>query len=216
MSVKNKTIKRIIDHIVYTVSDLEKATNELEEKMGVRAIFGGYHSTQGTKNALINLDNKCYLELLAADDKNQTVKPPRWMGVDLHTKDQVTRIAIKSNDLGEDSSALKKFNNSMGEITRGSRNTATGSCLQWQLIMPLSRPEVELTPFMIDWSFSDIHPNEFLPDMGCKLIKVYGTHPQPKKFEKLFNAINYDFKIEEASIITLKAILQTPNGIIIL
>ena len=71
---------RRIDHIVYAVFDLDKSMDDFEELLGVRPIFGGYHKTFGTKNALINLDKGVYLELLAADNSNMDVQKPRWMG----------------------------------------------------------------------------------------------------------------------------------------
>ncbi|UZO82661.1 VOC family protein [Aquimarina sp. ERC-38] len=186
--------------------------NEFEEKIGVRPIFGGYHKTQGTKNALVNLDNGCYLEIIAIDDTNADVNPPRWMGVDMLSKDQITRFAIKSNSLQKDADILNKWNDRMGTIARGSRNTAEGTFLQWELLMPLATPEVELIPFMIDWSKSEIHPSEFLPNMGCQLIELYGTHPDPRKFDELFKDLNYDFRIKKATEVAIKLVLQTPNG----
>ena len=65
---------RQIDHIVYTVPNLEKAIDWFAEISGIRPAFGGYHTTQGTKNAVVNLGNSCYLELLAADDANKDIQ----------------------------------------------------------------------------------------------------------------------------------------------
>ena len=70
-------LMRQIDHIVYTVLNLDTAIADFDRKLGVRPIFGGYHTVFGTKNALINLDNGIYLELLAADETNTDVQVPR-------------------------------------------------------------------------------------------------------------------------------------------
>ena len=59
---------RKIDHIVYAVQDLSATMVQFEEKSGIKPIFGGFHKSFGTKNALVALGNGCYLELLAADD----------------------------------------------------------------------------------------------------------------------------------------------------
>ena len=64
---------RQIDHIVYTVPNLEKAMDWFTEISGIQPAFGGYHTTQGTKNAVVNLGNSCYLELLAADNENKNI-----------------------------------------------------------------------------------------------------------------------------------------------
>lgn len=207
-------IDRKIDHIVYTVSDLEGAINEFEQKLGVHPIFGGYHKTFGTKNALINLNDQVYLEFLAADDDNTEVAIPRWMGVDLLTKNQITRWALKSDALKKDAAIVKKYNPDMGEIRAGSRNSADGSLLQWQLIMPLASPEVELLPFLLDWSNTEKHPSELLPNMGCELIELYGTHPNPTLFRDLFKSLGYSFNIRPSKEISIKAIIKSPKGII--
>ena len=62
---------RSIDHIVYCVQDLDAAMDWFEDQTGVRPEFGGYHTTQGTKNALVGLGEDRYLEFLAVDSKSQ-------------------------------------------------------------------------------------------------------------------------------------------------
>ncbi|MBU2948734.1 VOC family protein [Zobellia uliginosa] len=209
-----KTTNRLLDHIVYTVQDLEAATLTLEKKLGVKAVFGGYHPTQGTKNALINLDNGTYLELLAADDLNMNILTPRWMGIDILTKDQITRWALKSEQLEKDAEIVKQYLPEMGNITGGSRNTANGSLLKWQLILPLAKPEVELMPFMVDWSQTETHPHDALPHMDCKLIELYGTHPDPDLLRVTFKNLGINLRIESNKNISLKAIIQCPNGVV--
>lgn len=205
-------IDRKIDHIVYAVSDLERAINECEEKLGVRPIFGGYHKTFGTKNALINLNNGIYFELLAIDTTNTHIMPPRWMGIDFLTKNQITRWALKSSSLQSDSAIVKKHNPEMGEIRNGSRNSADGPLLQWELIMPLASPEVELVPFFLDWSATEKHPAEILPNMGCALLELYGTHPNPESFASIFESLGYKFSIKPSNEITIKSVIRGPKG----
>jgi len=206
--------KRQLDHIVYTVFDLDSAISDFEQKLGVRPIFGGYHKTFGTKNALINLDKGMYLELLAADDTNTVAKPPRWMGIDVLTENQITRWALKSEQLDTDSSILNAYNTKMGSISGGSRSTVKGSLLKWQLVLPLPTPEVEIIPFMVDWSQTETHPNDELPNMGCKLVELYGTHPDPDQFGETFEKLGLEFQIKKAEKIVLKAILKCPKGTI--
>ncbi len=207
---------RPIDHIVYSVLDLDKSIAKFETLLGVRPIFGGYHKTFGTKNALINLDKGIYLELLAADSTNTEVQKPRWMGVDVLKEEQVTRWALKSDSLENDSLALKKYNRQMGQITKGSRNATNGTLLKWKLIMPLPLPEVEIVPFMLDWGPSQIHPQALLPEMDCELVELYGTHPNPELFTEIFGALGSSFRIAKLSEIRLKLVIKTPKGIVTL
>ncbi|WP_010177593.1 VOC family protein [Aquimarina agarilytica] len=208
--------KRPLDHIVYSVLDLDIAIQFFKEKIGVSPIFGGYHKNQGTKNALINLDNGCYLELLAVDTENTNIKSPRWMGVDVLTKNQITRFALKSTNLKKDSHLLKEYHDAMGIINNGQRKTPKNDMLKWKLTLPLATPEVEIVPFTVDWSNSEIHPSEFLPNMNCKLVKLYGTHPNVKKFDPLFEKLNFSIPIEKSEQISLKMVIDTPNGLVTL
>ncbi len=204
----------MIDHIVYTVFDLDEAMTWFEQKLGVRPIFGGYHESFGTKNALINLNDGMYLELLAADPQNTEVTTPRWMGVDLLRKNQITRWAIKSKDLQVTSPILKKYNAAMGKIQEGSRNLTDGNRLKWQLTVPLAAPEIEHVPFAIDWSTSDKHPTEMLPPMNCHLVNFYGTHSANEKINDVLQELQCDFQIKKGAESSLKLVIDCPNGII--
>lgn len=207
---------RSIDHIVYSVFDLDRSMDIFEARLGLRPVFGGYHRTQGTKNALINLNDGAYLELLAADDSHTPAKQPRWMGIDVLTKEQPTRWALKSTDLEHDIGVLKKHRPAMGQIQEGSRITADGSRLQWQLSKPLSLPEVEPVPFCIDWSSSDKHPHQVLPDMGCTLVALAVTHPNPGRYNLLFEELGIDLVCEKSTEIRLKIMLDSPKGMLTL
>lgn len=193
---------------------METAINDFDKKLGVKPIFGGYHKTFGTKNALINLNNQIYLELLAVDDSNTSVSKPRWMGVDLLTKNQLTRWAVKSNNLKQASEVLKKYNPEMGEIKKGSRNTADGTLLQWELIMPLPAPEVALIPFFLDWSNTEKHPSELLPDMGCELIELFATHSNPEYTTEILTKLESSIEIKVSDQTSLKAIIKCPKGFV--
>ena len=207
-------MQRQLDHIVYSVFDLDKAIMDFELLLGVRPIFSGYHRTFGTKNALINLTNGAYLELIAIDVTNTTAVPPRWMGIDYLTSPCISRWALKAIDIQKDSTVLKDYNRDMGQIIGGSRHTEKGKLLQWDLTLPLANPEVELVPFSIDWSRSETHPSQELPDMGCKLVKIFATDPYPEIYHETFEKLGYHLQIEKGVKTGLKMILECPSGII--
>ncbi|WP_394749048.1 VOC family protein [Spongiimicrobium salis] len=206
--------QRQLDHIVYSVFDLDKAIEDFEALLGVRPIFSGHHSSFGTKNALINLTDGAYLELLAIDTANTAVLPPRWMGIDLLSKPCISRWALKTTAIEKDSRILQRHDEKMGQLVGGSRNTEKGKLLQWDLTLPLAAPEVELVPFSIDWSKSETHPTQELPDMGCKLIKITATHPYPETYTSIFEQLDYHLTIEKAATVQLKMTLESPLGII--
>ena len=116
-------LNRQIDHIVYCTTDLEAAVDYFETLFGIRPSIGGTHPSKGTKNALLNLGNQCYLEILAIDEKNVTFSGTRWMGIDLLQGPKITRWSLKSEDLKEDSGILKKYSSNLSYISEGSRMT---------------------------------------------------------------------------------------------
>ncbi len=207
---------RKIDHIVYTVPNLEAAITNLENRLGVKPVIGGRHATQGTKNALINLDNGAYLEILAADDENTNIATPRWMGVDVLTRPQITRWALKSDDLTADGNILQNHDPALGQTKAGSRQRPDGSTLRWALILPTSVPEVDILPFMVDWRASDIHPNEAMPDMGCSVVEIQLSHPQPSTIQPVLQELDAPLVVAKADTPRIGLLLRCPAGKVLL
>lgn len=206
-------MSRTIDHIVYCVIDLDQAIDTLEKKLGVKATLGGRHTSEGTKNALIHLGNKCYLEILAIDRSNDKITAPRWMGIEYIQEATVTRWAIKSDDIHTDSHLLSAYNNKMGKVTEGSRNMTNGKSLHWQIAMPLATPKINIVPFITDWSNSEAHPTDTL-DHPCKLLELRLNHPNPTEIQNLFGQMDIDISINSTNDVSIVAVIQCPNGII--
>lgn len=207
-------MKRKIDHIVYAVLDLEEACNHIENSIGVRPVIGGFHETKGTKNALLNIGQACYLEILAVDDENKKISGPRWMGVDLINQARVTRWSLKSNQLKDDQAHLQSYDKHLGHISGGSRQTPTGDTLKWNMILPLAQPAIDIIPFMTDWTGSSIHPTDRLTE-ECELVKIEFAHPEPTKILTVFKNLGLDVPVREADelgiSITLKKDERTVN-----
>jgi len=206
-------IGRDIDHIVYSVKDLEAACNDLEKRLGVRPVFGGYHRTQGTKNALLHLGGQIYLELLAVDESNTKIEAPRWMGIDLIDQPQITRWALKSSHLESDSSCLKIYDAKLGEIHGGQRKMTDGGLLTWRLVMPTCEPKIDVLPFMVDWQASSHHPTDKL-SKACQLVDLRIFHPEAAKVEQVLQGLGVTLKVEEAANMRISILVDSPNGIV--
>lgn len=202
---------RVIDHIVYAVTDLDEAILEFEAKTGVRPTFGGYHQHKGTKNALVNIGNGAYLELITVDHENAAIAAPRWMGVDLIGEAEVTRWSLKSDQLEPDSQALSTFDANMGAIEGGQRNTAAGDLLSWMMILPLAEPAVEIAPFVTSWGENSVHPTQNLSPV-CPLIDIRFVHPEPLAFKELWRQLGLTYPIVAGPAPQIKIVLDCPNG----
>ncbi|MEO1449754.1 MAG: VOC family protein [Bacteroidota bacterium] len=202
---------RQIDHIVYSVPDLDTACDELETQLGVRPVFGGRHLTQGTQNALLNLGQGIYLEILATDPENTQIAPPRWMGIDLITAPRITRWALKSDDLERDQKVLQPYHPQMGRIEGGQRQTSTGALLEWELIMPLPEPEIELVPFMVNWTHSAAHPTDSLP-ADCRLTGLQLAHPEPDRMQETLIKLGWPDPLKHEQVPGIQIDIQGPAG----
>ncbi|MDF1697614.1 MAG: VOC family protein [Saprospiraceae bacterium] len=205
-------MKRALDHIVYCVPNLEEGMEYIEALLGAKPTIGGRHLTKGTKNALLNLGNSCYLEILAADTENVEFKGQRWMGIDLITKPKITRWSLKSENLIGDSKVLEKYDPRISSISGGKRKTADGNSLSWEMILPASTPEIELMPFMTDWSSSSTHPTNDLPEM-CTLKTIELTHPNPSKIHSFFDQLQTGLTIRKGGFEKICITIQSPNGL---
>ena len=203
---------RKIDHIAYAVSNLEDGCKHLENLLGCKVVVGGKHLNNGTHNALINLSNDIYLEILAIDKENKDIKGLRWMGVDLITTSRVTRWAIKSNNLQSDLTALKMYHPDHGTSFEGSRVKEDGSILSWNMALPIASPAVEIAPFAVDWKAS-VHPTQSLPD-ECKLIALELAHPTPTRFSKLFERLDIDLNVSQDTNTKISLKINSPNGMV--
>ncbi|NRB53376.1 MAG: VOC family protein [Saprospiraceae bacterium] len=204
-------MSRKIDHIVYAVPDLDQAIHDFQLKTGITPVFGGYHKNQGTKNALVNIGDGVYLELITIDHDNAAISSPRWMGVDLITEAQVTRWSLKSDQLEPDSDALKAFDEQMGVIEGGQRKTANGDLLSWMMILPLAEPAVEIAPFVTSWGADSIHPTQNLPEV-YPLLDILFYHPDPDSLSTLWRQLGLSYPIHPAAVAQIKIILDCPNG----
>lgn len=207
--------ERLIDHIVYAVPDLEPALHAFEEKTGVRPAFGGYHADQGTKNAIVNIGQGAYLEIIAIDQANTAIAAPRWMGVDLIRAPQITRWSLKSDHLDVDSKALVDYHPEMGQVQAGHRKTDQGAELSWMMIMPLSHPIVEIAPFVTSWGADSVHPTTNLPQ-ECNLLDLQFTHPNPEILVSLWRALGLRVPIQTGTKPQIGLLLETPKGTVAL
>jgi len=204
---------RQLDHLVYAVPDLEVALDWFEDAFGIRPVFGGCHLNKGTKNALLNLGEQSYLEIIAVDQANKNFSAPRWMGVDGIIKPTLTRWAIKSTDLTSDSAVIRKYNSEMGAIAEGERKTSDGKLLAWEMVMPLAEPVVEPIPFMVDWQRSAAHPTDNMPQQ-FELLSLEFTHPQPAICSPVLKELGLNIEVVKSDKVSITARIKTPKGIV--
>lgn len=200
-----------LDHLVYAVPDLPAALDWFEDQTGLRPAIGGRHPHQGTHNALINIGNGAYLEIVAADPENTEAAAPRWMGVDLITTPTMVRWSLKSDNLQQQATALRAIHHDLGTLHTARRQTPEGDHLQWQMTLPLPAPAVDIIPFFLDWSASDFHPTDRL-DEAVSVLHLELGHPDPAATEATLAKLGVTVAVSLADRPGFTVRLMTPKG----
>jgi hypothetical protein len=203
-------MKGAIDHLMWACSDLESGIATIESMTGKSPIPGGPHPGFGTRNALLDLANTTYLEIIAPDPE-QSLEGNRGEEFAALDAPYLRTWAIRVEDLLASRDLLK----SLGFEPRGpsamSRALPSGELISWELLFLSERNFAGATlPFFIDWKGS-AHPCTSL-EPGCELTRLRIETPQADAIERLVAAFELDVEVVVGSDDRLEGLLSTPLG----
>ena len=210
--MKTPSVAAELDHLVYAVPDLDEAVDRLEERLGVRALAGGRHSGEGTRNALIGLGRDSYLEILAPDPEEPPPDRPLWLGLEGLTQARLTAWAVKARGLEGLVARAREMRVRLGPAIEGSRRRSDGTRLFWKFTDPHVVVAGGLVPFFIDWGASP-HPAASAPG-GASLSALRGEHPNPAGAAALLRSLGLELPVTKGPRPALIAVLDTPRGLI--
>lgn len=205
-----------VDHLLLGMANLDEGIAWLEQLTGVRAMFGGSHPGAGTRNALLALGDRRYLELLAPDPAQTRFHFP--LALDRLAEPRLLTWAAVTNDINQVVDLAQKANCAVQGPHAGSRTRPDGLRLHWQtltIVNSLRDGDVAPMPFFIEWGAGTVHPSHDAP-AGCTLRSLEFTHPAAADLAALFNQLGVAAVVEPASTASLRATLATPKGIITL
>lgn len=202
----------LIDHLVYAAPDLGSAVAGIEERFGVRAEAGGRHIGRGTRNALLALGSRTYLEIIAPDPGQPDPPMARPFGVEDVSHGKLAGWALACDDIDAAVIRARRRGYDPGEVAGMERAEPAGTVLRWRLT--LNAMTGSLLPFLISWGDSR-HPAESAP-RGLVLESFHIEHPDPASLTPLLAALGADVRVTPAAGPALVARLRGPNGSMVL
>lgn len=205
------------DHLVITAPSLDAGVAHVESILGVSLSprRGGEHAGHGTHNALLNLGDEFYLEILAINPAAPVPDHPRLFGLstaDL-SKPRVHHWIARSDDVNAAAAAAKSARFDVGEPKPMQRGE-----LKWHLTL---RDDGGLAadgafPSLIEWGVSHPHPvAPGLPDVGARFVRLEIRHPDAEELKKAFVASGLDdarVVVSDEPGPVLSAVISTPTG----
>jgi len=199
-------VPALLDHIILGCNDLDLGMELVEQNTGVRPAIGGVHPGRGTRNALLSLGERRYLEIIAPDPAQQKIvhfpqirEEPRLIGWAVHPPD----IAATANLLRGNQVAFQGPDD-------GSRKRPDGRVLNWKTIN-LADDRHGILPFFIEWSADSVHPSNDAPK-GCHLDYFTVMAVDAAELSQVFQRIGVEAPVERSDRDRLRAHITGPKG----
>lgn len=205
-----------LDHLLLGVADLDDGMEWVERLTGVKAMIGGRHPGAGTRNALVSLGDRRYLEIIAPDPTQTAYAFP--IDLRLLSHPRVITWAVATTDVD---SLARKARDAGYQIVgphEGARARPDGTVIRWKTLSVLNQagePGVEPVPFFIEWATGAPHPSQDSPG-GCALTSFHIEHPDPPGVVEVLNTLGVDAEVRRSGRVSLHAALMTPKGEVVL
>src|SRR6267154_4949214 len=201
-------VPALLDHIILGCNDLDKGIEFVHDATGVLPAIGGVHPGRGTRNALLSLGGRRYLEIIAPDPAQteivhfpqiRSMTDPRLIGWAVHPPD-IAALAMR----------LRENKVEFTGPSDGSRKRPDGQVLNWKTIN-LADDRHGLLPFFIEWSADSVHPSKDVP-AKCTLDYFEILSADPQDLAATLKRIGLDFPVQRSDKTRLHAVISGPKG----
>ena len=203
----------LLDHVLLGCDDLDRGIDYVEQHTGIRAAFGGVHPGRGTRNALLSLGERHYLEVIAPDPKQDRIEQFAQKQVAQLKQLSSPRLigwAAHPGDLEKFSAHLREAGVAFDGPRPGSRQRPDGKLLQWKTLN-LKDDKEGLLPFFIEWSVDSLHPSADAPK-GCKIKHFGAVNPNSTELGKILTQLLLDLPVSVGDKPALQATIAGPKG----
>jgi hypothetical protein len=199
-----------VDHLVYATPDLAAGTARIAGLLGVVPAAGGRHTGRGTRNALVRLGPRTYLEVVGPDSGQPSPRQPRWFGIDSLRESRIVTWAASTIAIDALAARAARAGVSLGPVATGRRTRADGVELVWRFTDPAAGACDGIVPFLIDWGTTP-HPAATAPDGGA-LVALRAEHPDPSSVERCLRGLDLDMVVARGDAPALIATIRTRTG----
>jgi catechol 2,3-dioxygenase-like lactoylglutathione lyase family enzyme len=203
----------MLDHILLGCSDLDTGIAFFEKNTGVRAAIGGIHPGRGTRNALLSLGNRKYLEIIAPDpaqDRVPDFAAPLLQKLKSLSTPRLVGWADHPGNIEVLAARLKAAGVIFDGPRDGSRARPDGHLLKWKTLN-LADDHSGILPFFIEWDATSTHPSTDSPT-GCRLESFAIADVNPAALKKICEQLGLDVPIEAGKKTELRAQIAGPKG----
>ncbi|MFE5186277.1 VOC family protein [Streptomyces sp. NPDC056628] len=202
-------IPPFLDHLVLAAPDLAAAVAEFTRRTGVAPAPGGVHVGRGTRNHLVALGDRSYLEIIGPDPEQCAPGGPRPFEVDGLTTARTLTWAIAPPDLDAAIAAARDQGYDPGPATPMSRRRPDGTLLRWRLTDGEDAHPSGLVPFLIDWGDA---PHPTAADLPrTPLLTMSGSAPDPDGIRPLVRSLGTELALTTGPV-GLSFTVDTPRG----
>lgn len=202
-------IPPLLDHLVLATADLGATVADFARRTGVMPVPGGAHPGLGTRNHLVGLGGRSYLEIIGPDPEQPEPTGPRPFGVDRSAAPTVLTWAISPPDLDPAITGARARGVDPGPPRQMSRRTPDGTVLRWRLTDTGAGALPDPVPFLIDWGDSRHPADSGLP--LTPLLAVSASVPDPEAVRVRLAALGTSLELTEGPT-AISFALDTPNG----
>ena len=199
-----------VDHLVFTVPDLQQGIDTAEKMFGVHATPGGQHPGQGTRNALIALGPQSYLEIIGPDPEQPRPAGGRRFGIDDLKAPHLFTWVAKGKSLEKFAADANAHGINLGAVIPGSRKRPDGVVLAWTYTDPSTVLADRLIPYFIDWGSSP-HPSATAA-RGVTLTGLRAEHPDAERVQAMLKQLGLALTVTRGPKPSLIATFDSPKG----
>ena len=209
-SLRSLDLLARVDHLVYAAPNLELGVQRLEQLIGVRATPGGPHPGRGTRNALIAIGSRTYIEIIGPDPDQPTPHESRPFGIDRLSAPRLVTWSANTHDLADLSRRAAAAGVMLGSLADGSRRRPDGVLLAWRYTDPRVVVADGVVPFFIDWGGTTHPASDAIA--GGHLARLRAEHPEAERVIGQLDALALALPVKTAPLPALIATIESSRG----